>query len=65
MEAHLCIQDEHGLCLECDRPMSQVERNNKLKANNAKKGLRQVTVWIPAIKAEELKAMAAKWREGL
>jgi len=41
---------------------TQVERNQTLKANNSKKGLRQVTVWVPDSRVNELKKLAAKWR---
>ena len=44
------------------RTMTQVERDKRLKANNAKKGLKQVTVWVPASKAAELKELADRWR---
>ena len=42
---------------------TQVQRDNRLKASNAAKGLKQVTVWVPVSRCDELKALAAKWRE--
>lgn len=63
-EKHDHVYDDNGLCFECDygKPMHQVERDKRLKANNAKKGLRQVTVWVPDSKAAELKLLAQRWR---
>ena len=42
---------------------TQVERNETLQANNAKKGLVQVKVWIPEDRREEFLELAAKMRE--
>lgn len=64
-----CTYDEHGRCFECDAPKleivmtsTQPERTARLKASNAKKGLKQVTVWVPRERVEDVKALAAKWR---
>jgi len=43
--------------------LTQVDRDNRLKANNAIKGLRQVTVWVPIDKADDIKALAAQYRK--
>ena len=42
---------------------NQVEATRRLRQSHAKKGLKQVTVWVPVAKAVELKALAAKWRQ--
>jgi len=42
---------------------TQVERDRRLKAANAKRGLKQVSVWVPADRAQELKELAEKWRK--
>lgn len=41
---------------------TQVQRTRKLRDSHSKKGLRQVTVWVPESRADELKKLAAKWR---
>ena len=45
-----------------DLNRTQPERDKRLKESNRKKGRKQVTVWVPAARAEELKEIAAKWR---
>ena len=42
---------------------TQVERTRRLRAKNKAKGRIQVTVTIPAVRAAELKDIAAKMRE--
>ena len=46
-----------------DMNKTQSQRTARLKASNAKKGLVQVSVWIPAERAAELKAQALAWRQ--
>jgi hypothetical protein len=44
-------------------PMTDAEKQARLRERNDKKGLVQVKLWIPAKKREELHALAAKWRD--
>ena len=42
---------------------TQIERTKRLHANNREKGLKRISVWVPASKSDELKALAAKLRD--
>tara|TARA_R110000772_G_scaffold190335_1_gene301167 strand:- start:367 stop:525 length:159 start_codon:yes stop_codon:yes gene_type:complete len=41
---------------------TQVERTRRLRESHSKKGLKQVTVWVPVDKVIELKLLAIEWR---
>ena len=41
---------------------NQVQATRRLRERQKAKGLKSVTVTVPAERAEELKALAAKWR---
>lgn len=43
--------------------MSQAERMRALRLRKEAQGLRQVLVWVPAERVEELREVAAKMRE--
>ena len=42
---------------------TQPERTARLKEANKKRGLVQMSVWIPKERRQELKDLAEKWRE--
>lgn len=42
---------------------TQVERTRRLRESHSKKGLKQVTVWVPEGRVEQLKVIAGQWRE--
>lgn len=44
---------------------TQSERTARLKEANKKRGLVQVSVWIPIGRRQELKDLAKKWREAV
>jgi len=41
---------------------TQVERTRRLRESHNKKGLKQVTVWVPTGRLKEIKALAEQWR---
>lgn len=55
-------QERQQLDKRLQMTSTQPERTARLKASNAKKGLKQVTVWVPCERVEDVKALAAKWR---
>ena len=42
---------------------TQVERTRRLRESHREKGLKQVSVWVPIERVEELKQTAAEWRK--
>lgn len=42
---------------------TQSDRTRRLRESNSKKGLAQVTVWVPLEKLIDIKALAEKWRQ--
>ena len=42
---------------------TQVELTRRLRESKARAGQKQVTVWVPVDRVEELKALAEKWRQ--
>ncbi|MEH6637104.1 MAG: hypothetical protein V7700_16410 [Halioglobus sp.] len=44
-------------------PVDQKERTKRLIKSNAERGLKQVCVWLPEDKVDEVKALAARYRD--
>lgn len=45
------------------KPMTQVQRNARLKKANREKGLVQSQVWLPKYRLADLKRIVSEWRD--
>ena len=66
MTNHECVWEElpngQVRCFECDavKPTTAAERKRRQRELDAKEGIREVTVRVPAERAQEVRELAAK-----